>query len=224
MWRSPGELIREHLGLPGAGLRALTDLAVSDAWPSWARLPRAPYSGGRGDPDGRDGRSLLQPWQRRTTPVSACPCVRGTFPRAITAMLERGMGICQVANIQRLIPFGLPRSLGVAYALAGRIPEALPLAGAGRGAGYRYGPREQYVILDLLSQLGMGYLLIGRLEDALLSAQRSPLTLNLPYLRERSYQAHALRLLGDIHAASRAPRRRASRDPLPGVLSRWPTS
>jgi len=48
------------------------------------------------------------------------------------------------------------------------------------------------------AQLGMGYLLAGRLEDALPLAQRA-LTLTRTH-GERGYQAHTLRLLGDIHA------------------------
>jgi tetratricopeptide (TPR) repeat protein len=53
------------------------------------------------------------------------------------------------------------------------------------------------------AQLGMGYLLAGRLEDALPLAQRA-LTLTRTH-GERGYQAHTLRLLGDIHAQRQPP-------------------
>ena len=50
---------------------------------------------------------------------------QGDLPKAI-ALLERGLEVCQAANIQILVPFAAS-DLGTAYALAGRIPEALPL-------------------------------------------------------------------------------------------------
>ena len=52
-------------------------------------------------------------------------------------------------------------------------------------------------------QLSAGYLLAGRLEYARLSAQRA-LALTRTH-GERGYQAHALRLLGDIHAQRQPP-------------------
>src|SRR5712691_7646802 len=50
---------------------------------------------------------------------------QGDSPTAI-AMLERSLGICQVANIQLLTPF-VASELGAAYILAERISDALPL-------------------------------------------------------------------------------------------------
>src|SRR5262249_54457878 len=52
-------------------------------------------------------------------------------------------------------------------------------------------------------QLGMGYLLAGRLADALPLAQQA-LVLTRTH-EERGCQAHALRLLGDIHAQRQPP-------------------
>ena len=52
-------------------------------------------------------------------------------------------------------------------------------------------------------RLGEGHSLAGRLEDALLSAQRA-LALTRTH-GERGYQAYALRLLGDIHAQHEPP-------------------
>jgi tetratricopeptide (TPR) repeat protein len=53
------------------------------------------------------------------------------------------------------------------------------------------------------AQLGLGYLLAGRLEDALLSAQGA---LALARTQgERGYQAHALQLLGDIYTQHEPP-------------------
>jgi Tfp pilus assembly protein PilF len=52
-------------------------------------------------------------------------------------------------------------------------------------------------------QLGTGYLLAGRLADALVSAQRA-LALTRTH-GEQGYQVYALQLLGDIHAQSQPP-------------------
>ena len=50
---------------------------------------------------------------------------QGDLPRAI-AVLERGVELCRVWQIHLLFP-GVTSDLGVAYALAGRVAEALPL-------------------------------------------------------------------------------------------------
>src|SRR5713226_6022158 len=64
----------------------------------------------------------------------ACACIgsvgflsllKGDFTRAIAA-LERGVGICQARNISYLVPF-TTSALGYAYALSGRVMEAVPL-------------------------------------------------------------------------------------------------
>jgi tetratricopeptide (TPR) repeat protein len=116
------------------------------------------------------------------------------------AMLERGLGICQVANIQLLIPL-VATDLGAAYALVGRIPEALPLLEQAVVQATTTGRVSHLSFWTV--QLGAGYLLAGHLEDALLSAQRA-LTLASTH-GERGGQAHALRLLGDIHAQRQPP-------------------
>ena len=50
---------------------------------------------------------------------------QGELPRAIPA-LERSLALCQSANFPRLFPV-VAAILGMAYALAGRAPEAVPL-------------------------------------------------------------------------------------------------
>jgi tetratricopeptide (TPR) repeat protein len=111
------------------------------------------------------------------------------------AMFERALGMCQDANIQLLVPF-VASDLGAAYLLAGRIAEALPLLEQAVAQTTTTG-RASHLALFIV-QLGAGYLRAGRLEDALPQAQRA-LALARTH-RERGYQAHALRLLGDIHA------------------------
>jgi tetratricopeptide (TPR) repeat protein len=124
---------------------------------------------------------------------------QGDSPTAI-AMLERGLGICQGANIQLLIPY-VASELGAAYTLTGRISEALPLLEQAVAQGTATG-RVSHLSLWTV-QLGMGYLLAGRLEDALPLAQRA-LTITRTH-GERGDQTHALRLLGDIHAQRQSP-------------------
>jgi tetratricopeptide (TPR) repeat protein len=192
-----GERLQERLGLPGLAsvlsrnwlVRCLVELGafaegrvLGDEAIQMAETADHPFS--RGEAYHSIGRLYLR---------------QGDFPKAVP-ILERGLEVCQAANIQLFVPF-LASELGAAYALAGRLPEALPLleeAVAQATAAGRVSHLSFWTV-----QLGAGYLLAGRLEDALLLAQRA-----LARTRthgERGYQAHALRLLGDIHAQRRPP-------------------
>ena len=124
---------------------------------------------------------------------------QGDLPQAM-AVLERGLGVCQAANIQLLVPL-VASELGAAYALSGRMFEALPLLEQAVAQATIMG-RVSHLSLWTV-QLGAGYLLAGRLEDALPLAQQA-LALTRTH-GERGYQAHALRLLGDIHAQRQPP-------------------
>jgi tetratricopeptide (TPR) repeat protein len=119
---------------------------------------------------------------------------KGDIPKAI-AILERGLALCQTFNILLLYPH-VTSALGAAAALSGRSTEALPLL-------------EQAVeqVTSLIHRaylsrwtirLGEGYLLAGRLEEAMLEAQRA-LTLARD-AKQRGLEAWALRLLGQIEA------------------------
>jgi hypothetical protein len=61
---------------------------------------------------------------------------QGDLPKAIP-LLERGLGLCQGAHIQVLLPL-VAVALSYAYALAGRVAEALPLARQERPSGTGY--------------------------------------------------------------------------------------
>jgi tetratricopeptide (TPR) repeat protein len=117
---------------------------------------------------------------------------QGDVHRAIP-ILERCLTLCQTANIPLF--FSLSSApLGVAYALAGRAAEALPLldqtlehvASVSRMA---------YDTL-ILTELSEALLLVGRVAEASALAGR---LLELSHTHTgRGYQAHALRLLGEV--------------------------
>jgi tetratricopeptide (TPR) repeat protein len=104
-------------------------------------------------------------------------------------VLERGLRLCDIGQISTFFIL-TAASLGYAYALSGRVAEALPLL--------------EQVLEEARSSGSMGEqaLYITWLSEALALAQRA-----LEHSRvqkERGYQAHALRLLGEI-AAQRNP-------------------
>jgi tetratricopeptide (TPR) repeat protein len=117
---------------------------------------------------------------------------KGDFHWSVS-MLERGFGLCQEWHIATLFPT-VASNLGVAYALSGRVSEALPLLEQAASKGRRG---------HYFARLSEAYLLAGRTEDALERAQRA-----LDASREfhqRGYQAYALRLLGDVVARREPP-------------------
>jgi tetratricopeptide (TPR) repeat protein len=123
---------------------------------------------------------------------------QGDFHGAI-AVLKRGLDLCRSRNLENWF-YGLAAALGYAYALAGRLAEALPLL-------------EQVVEQDTAMRGGRplstrvlwqseAYLLAGRVEEARLLALQA---LDLVRTRkERGHEAWTLRLLGEI-AAQREP-------------------
>jgi tetratricopeptide (TPR) repeat protein len=121
---------------------------------------------------------------------------KGELPKAI-AMLERALPLCQ------LVPIWFPWSasaLGAAYALSGRVTEALPLLEQAV---------EQAASTKLMAShalqvawLSESHLLASRMEKAITLAHHA-LDLSREH-QERGNQAYALRLLGDI-AARRDP-------------------
>ena len=123
----------------------------------------------------------------------------GELDRAIAA-LERGLGLCQSANL----PFWFPRvgsALGFAYTLTGRVAEGLPLLEQAVAQGMAIG---QMVFQPLwVACLAEAYLVSGRREDALVHGERA-LALARQH-KERGHEAYALRLLGEIHARHDPP-------------------
>jgi tetratricopeptide (TPR) repeat protein len=117
---------------------------------------------------------------------------QGNVQHAIPT-LERGLAVSQTANILMLFP-PIASSLGAAYALAGRIAEALPLLDQMRERMVT-GSRTPYQSFAL-AKLSEAYLFIGHVDEASMLAGRL-LELSRTHTG-RGYQAHAYRLLGDV--------------------------
>jgi tetratricopeptide (TPR) repeat protein len=109
---------------------------------------------------------------------------KGAIDKAIT-MLEHSLEICRSWNFSQI-----PRveaALGNAYAIAGRVSEALPVLDFAK---------NRVRLSFLRGQLAQGYLLIGKLEEAASLASRA-----LDFSRrhaERGNEARALYVLGEI--------------------------
>jgi tetratricopeptide (TPR) repeat protein len=117
---------------------------------------------------------------------------KGDLSKAIP-VLERGLELCQVANILTWFPT-VAAALGYAYTLAGRVAEALPLlkqAAAQDPSGGISAGHARWV-----AYLSEAYLLTGHVEKATSLAQSA-----LAFARDLKAQgneAYALRLLGEI--------------------------
>jgi tetratricopeptide (TPR) repeat protein len=192
----PGELARERCGLPGfPAVLARSFLARSLA-------ERGAFAEGIacGVEGLRIGEQLDHPW----TVIFACVqlgylySLKGDLDPAIR-LLERAIALAREKNVL----FLAPQASGVlahAYALSGRVAEGLALGQEAVKTMEQIGLRISYA--PVVAQLGEACVRAGRLEEALVHAQRA-----LPVAgegRERGNEAWALRLLGEI-AARRDP-------------------
>jgi tetratricopeptide (TPR) repeat protein len=117
---------------------------------------------------------------------------QGALSQAIP-LLARGLALCQTWHIGSWL-HTVAGNLGHAYALSGRVAEALPLLeqAVSRGGHAMWTAR-----------LSEAYLLAGQIEKASTLAGQA---LALSHDRkERGYQAWALRLLGEIASQSTPP-------------------
>jgi tetratricopeptide (TPR) repeat protein len=123
---------------------------------------------------------------------------QGDLPRALPR-LERALGLCQDADLPLFFPW-IAAPLGAAYALAGRVDDAVPLL----TQALEQATATATVLHQALCRLSLeaAHLLADRLEAAHTLAERA-LALAREH-QERGYQAYALRLLGEI-AARREP-------------------
>jgi len=122
---------------------------------------------------------------------------KGDLDKAIAA-LERGLELCQVWNIGGW--FGNVAShLGYAYALSGRVAEAVPVLE--QGVGSNVSTAGMHLLWRVY--LSEAYLLAGRREEASQLAERA-LELARQH-NERANQAWVLHLLGEIAMQSDPP-------------------
>jgi tetratricopeptide (TPR) repeat protein len=116
---------------------------------------------------------------------------RGDLPRA-TPALERGLDLCRTWQFVVATPV-VAATFGAAYALAGRVDEALPLI---VGAVEEFRSLQIYRWPDILLYAGMTYLSAGQIDEAA-SHAREALALTRR-LGARGSEAHALCLAGDV--------------------------
>jgi tetratricopeptide (TPR) repeat protein len=129
--------------------------------------------------------------------LGATHLCRGDLPHA-TRALERCLDLCRTWQFLVATPI-VAATLGVAYAAAGRVEEALPLAVATVEEFHR---RQIARWPDILLRAGTICLAAGRIDEAA-SHTRETLTL-ARRLGARGTEAHALCLAGDIAAAGGA--------------------
>ena len=124
---------------------------------------------------------------------------QGAMHQAI-AVLERGLRLCDSSQSSTLF-IQTAASFGYAYALSGRVAEALPRLEQAQAEVERSGSRyEQALHVAWPSEAS---LLAGRREEARAGAARALALARAQ--QERGHEAWALRLLGDIAARCEPP-------------------
>ena len=188
-----GTLSRERLGL------AALPSVQSRAFRAWvlAELGMFPES----IPLGEEGIRIAESVKNPNSLAFACWgagrawLCKGDLKQAI-ACLERPMATAAVLNFRYLAP-----PLGSAYALSGRINEALALLEQADNLDARMNYVAHHALTVVV--LGETYLLAGRASDATVHATRA-LTLSRER-REPGHEAYAHRLLGEIAAQADPP-------------------
>jgi tetratricopeptide (TPR) repeat protein len=188
-----GALIRERFGMTGL------PSVLSRVYLSWslAELGAFAEAVARGEEGVGNAEAADHPFSRiwAYAGIGKLYLDQGDVHRGIP-VLERGLELCQTWDIPTLFP-QVTRALGTAYALSGRVPEALPLLEQAASQGRRGGHALYFV------HLSKAYLLAGRIEDALERAQHA-LSLAQDH-KQRGYQAYALHLLGEIAVHHKPP-------------------
>jgi tetratricopeptide (TPR) repeat protein len=188
-----GDLIRERFGMTGF------PSVMARAWLVSCLAELGEFANGteRGEEAVRIAESLDHPFSLTQAHFGLGHLYlrKGDLDKALPT-LERSLGVCRAASISTWFP-GIAGALGYAYALSGRVAEALPLLKqaveqveqkASMGAPASHSRHVAY--------LSEAYLLAGRIGDA------TPVGLQALALsrkhKGRGYEAHALRLVGEI--------------------------
>jgi tetratricopeptide (TPR) repeat protein len=183
-----GELLRERFGLPNpASVFSRTWLVAS-----LAELGAFAEGIARGEEAVRIAESIDQPGRvvQASFGTGLLHLRKGDVHKAIAA-LERGLELCQVRNIEAWFA-NFTSHLGYAYALSGRVAEAVPVLEQAVGPN---------VLTAGMGILWMAYrseacLLAGRRNEAIQLAERA-LELARQH-NELGNRAYTLRLLGEI--------------------------
>ena len=190
-------LIHERFGLPGIAS------VVSRSYLVWCLAELGEFTEGiaRGEEAVRIAEAADHPFSLSNAlfGVGFLYLRKGDLRNAIPT-LERCLALCQRWNIALWAPRNTS-ALGSAYALSGRVAEALPLleqAIEHAASEKRLG--EHALRVAALSEAS---LLAGRTGDAFQTAQRA-LALSREH-KERGHEAWALRLLGEITARRDPP-------------------
>jgi len=125
---------------------------------------------------------------------------KGDFGRAIPP-LERGLEVSRASGFQALSFHGVAAFLGAAYALAGRLEEAVPLLERVVTQTESMGAWFDHLIAII--PLTEARMLAGRLDEAGRIGQRA-LEVSIKH-KERGHEAWALRLLGEIASRRNPP-------------------
>jgi tetratricopeptide (TPR) repeat protein len=189
-----GDLIRERFGMPGL------PSVLSREWLVTSLAEQGAFVEGRerGEEMVRLAEALAadNPFSLSSAywGVGHLYLRHGDLDKAILA-LERSLEVSQVGHVRLLIPSGAS-DVGYAYALAGRVTEALPLLeqAVEQAASMGYAFNQSL----LIAQLSEAYLLAGRMDEAITQAQRA-LDLSHEH-QQRGHQAWVHRLLGEIHS------------------------
>jgi tetratricopeptide (TPR) repeat protein len=191
-----GELAYERFGLP------YLPSVFSRTWLAWCLAELGAFAEGmrRAAEGVQIAEASDQPWDRLAAyrGLGLLYLSKGEVQTAMP-FLERCLDLCQGWNIAGWLAV-VAAQLGYAYALIGRLGEALPLLE--QAVGQPPAKRSVYHA-RLVGYLSEAYLLEGRAEQALPLAVSA---LELSCTRgERGFQAWGLRLLGDIHARRETP-------------------
>jgi class 3 adenylate cyclase/tetratricopeptide (TPR) repeat protein len=192
-----GDLTRERFGLGGFPAVLCRQTL---AW-SLAELGHFAEAIACGEDAGQIAETVTDPYSQ----IFACWAVgypylrKGDLDPAIRS-LERGLMLCQATDTRILFPF-VSSLLGAAYALAGRLSEAVPLCEQAVEASVSMAILEYRSLwAGLLSE---AHLLAGRIGDAVDAADRA-LNLSREH-KERGFEAWVLRLLGEIASNQNPP-------------------
>ncbi len=168
----------------------------SHAYLAWCRAERGDFAEGivQGEEGVRIAMAVDQPLSLAVAflGIGFVYLQKGAFDKAIT-LVEHGLDLCRTWNILFWFP-RLASALGHAYALWGRVAEALPLL---EQAVEQTAAKKFMADHSLhVARLSEACLLSSRIEDASSLARRA-LALSRAH-KERRNEAWALRLLGEI--------------------------